>query len=358
MQLFTGITVITVVFLAAAAVIIARNWTISRAARKTFLVCVIALILISAADWFCTLTNGLYPELRGLHALLIALTFAFAPMLPVAISNALFPEKFFKWTLPILVIHALFELASVLGGFVFWVDDLNCYHRGSFYFVYMIVYSLSALYLVIESLRASQIYQSASLTVLLGILTCLTVGVVIQVLDSVIRTTWPAVAMSVVLFFMFYSEMVLRTDGLTKLLNRHGYKEFLVHPPLPCAIIVIDIDDFKQINDTYGHAFGDTCLEIIAAEVKHAFIPVGLCYRTGGDEFLVVAKRHLDDIEKYIDALEERLESKRVEESRLPGVSIGIATADRECENIEAVIEAADQAMYQAKRAKKGNTSS
>ena len=351
MKLFTGITAVTVVFLIAASIVMVRNRTISRDARNTFLVSFAALALISLADWFTTLTNGQFPELRGLHAFAMAFTFSLAPMIPVVISNTIFPEKAFKLILGMFCAHAVLQFASIFGGFIFSVDELNYYHRGPLYPIYVFVYTLSSLYLVVESIRASRVYQAASILVLLGIFACLATGVVIQIVDPSVRTTWPAVSMSVVLYAMFYTDMVLRTDALTKLLNRHSYEEFLSNPPLPCRIVVIDVDDFKSANDTYGHAFGDVCLETIADSIKRTFGSVGLCYRTGGDEFVVVMTKQLEDVEKLKGDLVQAVEKRRESESRLPSVSVGYALAEKRGSDtaIADVIEAADRAMYQSK---------
>ena len=352
-QLFTGLTAITVVFLISAGILIAKNRTISYEARIAFLVSVIALVFISVADWISATVNGVFPEMRYFHAALMAVSFALAPSIPVFISNAIMPERFFKWVVVVLVVHGVFQLASIFGGFVFWIDDGNVYHRGRFYFVYMIAYTASALYLVVESIRMSRSYQAVGVAAILSILVCLATGVLIQVFNGAIRTTWPAVAMTVVLYFIFYSDTVLRNDALTKLLNRHGYEEFLANPPHPCTVVLIDIDNFKNVNDSYGHAFGDACLEEIAAEIRKTFGSAGLCYRTGGDEFAVVMTKRLPEVAQLADDLTSRIERLRLDDSRLPSVSIGWSAADEHCKDIEAVINVADKAMYQAKGERK-----
>lgn len=76
--------------------------------------------------------------------------------------------------------------------------------------------------------------------------------------------------MGVVLFFQLYADMVLRTDSLTGLLNRHAYGEFLADPPLPRAVVLIDVNNFKRVSDTYGHPFGDNTATVTpSGHVQH-----------------------------------------------------------------------------------------
>ena len=346
---FTGLTAVTLVFLVASAAVVLNNRTVERHSRRVFLDCLLALFVISAVDWFTYVTSGQFPELRGTHAVLMAITFSAAPFLPVAIAYAVFPAKHAKWVFVLLVVHAMFQFGSIIGGYVFWVDEANVYHRGPLYFVYMIVYTVTALYLVVESVRMGRAYQS-SIVAIVAVLACLLTGVLIQVFDSSVRMTWPAVSMTVMLFFAYYSDMVLRADALTKLLNRRSYEEFVARPKLPCVVVVIDVDDFKHVNDTYGHAFGDECLVLIASLIRRTFGAAGLCYRTGGDEFAVIMTKRLAEADVLSAALKDAIASARKEDSRLPGVSTGYSAASATCEDLQAVIDAADKAMYESKR--------
>lgn len=350
---FTGYTVVTVLFLVAGGVLVASNRTVGGQARRVFLFSIVSLACISAIDWFDHVFSAGFVELCGVHAVSIALMFSLAPVIPVMIANTIFPERHQKWMTVILVLHALLEVASIFGGFIFWIDAANVYHRGEFYVVYMATYTISAIYLSIESIRAGRLYQSANMVSILAILLCMGVGVGIQVRNGSVRTTWTAVAMAVLLYFLFYVEMVLRTDALTKQLNRHSYSEFLAHPPLPCAVVMVDLDNFKYVNDTFGHSFGDECLVSISSLIRKAYGSYGLCYRTGGDEFCVVVTKRIDEVERHAEELQELVAKAQEKDERLPGVSVGCARADADCRDIHAVIDAADESMYVNKRARK-----
>ena len=90
-------------------------------------------------------------------------------------------------------------------------------------------------------------------------------------------------------------EQQSREDPLTHLFNRRGFEEKLVllarrydHLHRPLIGVVVDVDNFKAINDTYGHAFGDRVLIAIAGAISGAVRPNDICARVGGDEFMIL----------------------------------------------------------------------
>ena len=177
--------------------------------------------------------------------------------------------------------------------------------------------------------------------------------VVIQVFDTTVRMTWPSVSMTVILYFLFYSDTILRSDALTMLLNRRSFDEFVGKPVLPCEIVVIDVEDFKSVNDTYGHAYGDECLISVADAMRKAFGSAGLCFRTGGDEFMVAVVKQVAPLEETLKSLQSIIAAAQSEDSRLPNISIGHAHAPADCSDLTEIVEQADQSMYESKRAKK-----
>lgn len=124
------------------------------------------------------------------------------------------------------------------------------------------------------------------------------------------------------------------------------------------AILFIDLDKFKPINDTYGHLLGDKLLISLADRMAHALRPSDIVARIGGDEFLILA----DDLNNTEEAqrLAERLMNIIVTPITLDGVtlhlsaSIGIAAYPDDEVQINLLIHAADQAMYDAKRRSSG----
>ena len=114
------------------------------------------------------------------------------------------------------------------------------------------------------------------------------------------------------------------------------------------SLIVFDIDDFKQVNDNYGHLMGDECLKEIAAGIKKAYSDDGLCYRIGGDEFCVLLNVDADK-ENCDKTLINELETRRKQLDILPYVSFGSAEFSVG-DDIDKVKELADRNMYRMKK--------
>ncbi|HUP98155.1 MAG TPA: EAL domain-containing protein [Usitatibacter sp.] len=125
------------------------------------------------------------------------------------------------------------------------------------------------------------------------------------------------------------------------------------------AILFIDLDNFKTVNDSLGHAAGDALLKIIAARIPAALRGVDVVSRHGGDEFLVVLPELEGDqgpvpvAEKLLAAVSEPMELEGQSISVSP--SIGIALFPRDGETPEALIKNADAAMYLAKERGRSN---
>jgi len=144
------------------------------------------------------------------------------------------------------------------------------------------------------------------------------------------------------------------TDPLTGLPNRRAMNVVLERKLFvgeTFALLVMDIDRFKSINDTYGHAVGDDVLRFLAKVAQTTLRPADVCFRYGGEEFVVLLEGV--DAEGALPAA-ERLR-KTLERSDSPvgrpiTVSIGIAAHPGAGATAEALFEAADEAMYRAKQ--------
>jgi diguanylate cyclase (GGDEF)-like protein len=126
----------------------------------------------------------------------------------------------------------------------------------------------------------------------------------------------------------------------------------------PIAALFIDLDGFKPINDTYGHAVGDALLRAVSARLLESMRPGDYVSRFGGDEFLVLCKglRHAPDALAVADRIQKYIaEPFEVDGKFLSvGTSIGVALVDDNANHAEALIHNADLAMYRAKQCGRG----
>jgi diguanylate cyclase (GGDEF)-like protein/PAS domain S-box-containing protein len=153
-------------------------------------------------------------------------------------------------------------------------------------------------------------------------------------------------------------------DSLTKIANRRHFdacmeKEWqrAIRNAEPLSLVVLDVDHFKQYNDTFGHAAGDVCLQRVAQALQaHALRPTDLAARYGGEEFvLLFAETPMDAAARLAEAIRAAVEglqlvNPRSSTSRWLTVSVGVATiVPTQLDQIEQLFVCADRAMYAAK---------
>lgn len=154
-----------------------------------------------------------------------------------------------------------------------------------------------------------------------------------------------------VLYYIYCSEMWNQLDALTGLLDQNSYLNRTAEMRRSGGVLVVfDVDDFKQINDRYGHLQGDVCLAEIADCIKKAYARCGYCYRIGGDEFCVLLKDEASEA-RCAAALQRLLAERRKTLTILPTVSLGSAVFSGE--DVVAVKDRADRELYRAKKEQK-----
>lgn len=154
-------------------------------------------------------------------------------------------------------------------------------------------------------------------------------------------------------------------DSLTGLPNRHWLNQHLpdaltlaLERGSTLALLFIDLDDFKHVNDTQGHAAGDVLLQLVATRVKSLLRPSDSIVRFGGDEFIVLldpanTDEHVGAVaQRVLDALTRRFEVAG--ECHIIGASIGISMFPRDGMDAETLIKNGDIAMYAGKGEGKG----
>jgi len=151
-------------------------------------------------------------------------------------------------------------------------------------------------------------------------------------------------------------EYVAQTDALTGLYNRLRFDNILQHEiafgkrqNAPLSIIYMDIDFFKQINDTCGHDIGDIILKEIAFITRDVLRASDYPFRWGGEEFIILCpSTTLNEIKILAERLRERIEENNFSVYKNVTVSIGV-TQYHDGESVDEMIKRADQALYQAK---------
>ena len=144
------------------------------------------------------------------------------------------------------------------------------------------------------------------------------------------------------------------TDPLSGLANRRGFQEQLESGLSgKLTLSIIDIDNFKQVNDRFGHEAGDLAIKHIATQLLECFPEAVSCSRLGGDEFGVVLRTDSEtDVEAKFEKLRQRIASLKPTKHEFSlTVSIGVAMSNVPGTSARELLTTADRCMYRAKKA-------
>lgn len=163
-------------------------------------------------------------------------------------------------------------------------------------------------------------------------------------------------------------DKMLRTseiDPLTKVENKSSFSrkavERLRHPNRPAALLALDLDHFKQVNDLYGHQFGDSYLETVSEAIRISFPDRAIVGRTGGDEFCVLldipeaGSSYLESVINHVRLAIGRA-SAMMGKPKLGRVSIGASLFPEQAADFETLMGMADRALYASKRGERNTT--
>lgn len=250
---------------------------------------------------------------------------------------------------------ALVAASSPWTGALFRIGADNVYARGSLFpFFAAFSFGIGALAMANVAIRGRWMDRRSFWSMILYPLIPI-LGGVLQTAVYGLVTIWPAAAISVLLLFINVQNRRIGTDYLTGVHNRLSLGQHLDSvakrpPQLIQGGIMLDIDDFKAINDRLGHAAGDEALgktaELLTSSVRSA----DTVYRYGGDEFVILAElRDASELQRIVarlDANIERFNAGR-ESAWLLGVSKGVGIYDPAKDGApEAFIDRLDAAMY------------
>ncbi|GAC1030580.1 GGDEF domain-containing protein [Pseudomonas sp. No.21] len=157
------------------------------------------------------------------------------------------------------------------------------------------------------------------------------------------------------------AQMAATLDSLTQVFNRHAFTRLLeqalasTHEGL--ALVMLDIDHFKQFNDHFGHPLGDRVLQHVGQLLRELLPPRAMAARYGGEEFCVVLRdcHDLATAHQFAETLRQKFQALRVKVRRTDQIldtitaSFGLALAEPG-DNLESLLTRADDALYQAKR--------
>ncbi len=258
------------------------------------------------------------------------------------------------------IILGLVSIMSLFNGFFFYIDAQNQYYRGAFNWTLVLACYLYLGYTFIMILRNRKNISSKDFLPMLFFLLPPTFGGLIQIFFFGTSVLWMSVTFSILVIYTKIQNVNVSTDYLTGLYNRRQLDTNIRHfntlqsSGLKIAGMMIDLNDMKTINDSYGHPMGDIALEQTALILKNSFQKDDFIARYGGDEFVVIFM--VEDYESLAHAvfsIESNIESFN-QTSEFPftlSFSIGYDLYETEPhDTIDDFIKYLDHKMYISKQ--------
>jgi|SRR5690554_1967370 len=328
--------------------------------KKPFLIGVLLTIIIILAEAGSLYVADGSLNLRNAHIFFNILGFSLTPLIPIVIAfiidkKILISNKFI--IIP-SIINAVITLLSPIFKFIFYVDANNQYLRGDYFYIFITVYVINFLFLVVSTINVGKKfnYPITQKLVVLSLFTL--IGTSIQLIYPQAYSSWHSVTLSLFLYFLLISEFDSSFDTLTGLYNRTAFDKKVkeISNPKDFFIIILDIDNFKNFNDTLGHSYGDKVIETVASVIRESFAKHYTCYRFGGDEFSIIGyEKDENKIEYQLKTMTDSLEEMR-KQNPLPTISYGYSFyKEDEVLDFENIFNEADQQMYHFKKIHKND---
>ncbi len=357
LNFYTVIVWEVVLFMLLLVIMANMNDLFSRRKRNQFLLLFFSVMLGILAEWSGSVAALSGGKFREVHVWTKMLELSITPVVPfmcaVVLRQTTDVSQKNKWFYCILIVHTGLEILSALNGFIYYVDGNGVFRHGPFYWIYLITYMGGAVYVLWVGYQVSRRYQNKNKWMLVLMLGFLLFGVAANQADKSVKSAWLTVAIVVTLVYIFYINMIQRIDERTMLLNRTSYRNLLSRLRKSAMIQMIDIDSFKTVNDKYGYAYGNQCLQAIGSIIRKIYGRYGKCCRIDGDGFCVI----LDSDESFLIELNGQflaaIGKYRETDPHLPYISLGYVRYEVSGGNVQDAEQAAFSAMYRNKERNK-----
>lgn len=268
--------------------------------------------------------------------------------------------------LPVVIGFVLFIL-SLKYHFFFYIDEACNYTKGNLYWLMLLLTYSYIMFIGISNLhlytkKENFLIRSKLLTLSSFVIFPLIFGAM-QAFCTGVSVICLGGTLAMIQVSVNLQSDRITMDPLTQINNRTRLKKYLYnvfnnsHRSDKVCLVMIDIDDFKMINDTYGHIAGDNALKDVAELLSNALANyTGLLARYGGDEFCIVCQLEYHSVQDVEDTIIRELQ-KLNELGKNPfeiSLSLGFCVLDDSIKSVAEFIDRADQQLYATKQKKKG----
>ena len=370
LKYYTAISVIVWLALLILCTLVYENDRISTGKRKIFYLTYVLIFIASLAEWVGVYISGI----TGIPAVWLRIVKCIDYILTPIAGAALVGQMRLRnvWTKilnVVILFNTLFQLVSFFTGWMTKVDEKHYYYHGPLYNIYIGEYVIVLLLVIILFLNYGKNFRKQNRLSIYLVMVFMLVGIIMQEgLGKDVRTAYLAMTIGATLMFIHSTEysqqkkddelleqrIQIKTDAMTGLLSRYAYNnalnKYTTDMPESLVAFSIDINGLKRVNDTLGHEAGDELICGAAACIKNVFDEVGSCYRTGGDEFIVLASMSKKEAVKCVQDIEKLTKNWTGSLVDSLALSVGYAVLEehKDC-NCSELIQVADKQMYMAK---------
>lgn len=209
----------------------------------------------------------------------------------------------------LMILSTVLLVVNFFYPIVFSIDDANVYSRGPGLWILLFASYALMLYLVVVGYRHRSQIRDQVLIAIFAIVSAPAIGAAAQLLIFGAFLTWPLMALAITMSYVVLETVTASRDYLTGLASRLRAEDFLqsmVENRTPFGLAIIDLDDFKYINDHFGHHVGDEHLQYFAEALRRTFPEARMLGRLGGDEFVAVTR------DESVEAMEHYREDLRL----------------------------------------------
>lgn len=307
--------------------------------RMYVLICVVLLLsVIVFAEFYL---EGLGKS-EGLRIVFMAIRYSATPFIIAQIIYTLVKNMRWFVFLPAIVLAAI-NVVSIFTGVVFSIGDAGTLQRGPLGYLPFIMVGVYCVFLVYILLKRSN-KQPTEIIPIIFLSFAFALGLILPFVlgRDYSQIFCVTIVIALFVYYVFSILQMTEKDSLTGLLNRHAYYAAISDDSKDInALISIDMNGLKEINDTDGHAAGDKALETLAFCFARAVVPKQSVYRVGGDEFVIVCRRSSEDeVKRLVEIIK-----KNVSETEY-NCAVGYSYCSDGTKTVRKMLKESDEMMY------------
>lgn len=277
------------------------------------------------------------------------LNFACGPFLPLLLWRIFNEKRLSMLAYMPAILNVLICFFSIMYPIVFFIHADNTYQRGPLFAVSTVISILYLILLMFHPVKDRIYRKHLERIFLLGITLLMFFSVISEVFLGLHFMNWSCSAIALILYYLVLNIQTNITDSLTGLYNRSIYEKALqeIEGKKNCILSMLDINNFKHINDTYGHDLGDRCLVTFARIFQEQLQQNSKMYRIGGDEFVIISKK-----QSYDEVLAELTHIRAILNEKNLDFAFGTYSYST-TDNLRSILKSADELMYKDKKNRK-----